>query len=315
MHRETGTAMAHKLLLLVEGRPPVATPSAQQIADALMEITISGPSFVRLEREDGCYVQVAGARAKVTVELRTAAGAHYVIGKSETVDERHHVNFTGGSLIVSRSEMFAARVAVEFIEAFVGTGDLPGELTRRDITKFGAPFEKLGLWDLQHRANALEFASTLDPDAPLDATLLTVIVEESGLGAPPRRYDRVYAGEHAVAELVGTSLPAEHFHGSQSVASERQKGAVTFRERRTQLDGHTLREALLSVERIDILEAHTEVFEALCRKGAPEVLEWEARNVRKDDLYQREYLAPGSLSPEPPRGLGRYLSSWFRSKG
>lgn len=295
-----------RLVLYVEGQRPVVKPSAKQVASALMGmgLNISGPSTVRLECVDGSYVQVAGASAKLTVELHTAKGAHYIIGRETANVGLKYTSFTGGLIALHRSELFPARIAVELFESFVLSGDLPAELARRDITLFGLAFEKLADEELVRRERVLLFASVIDPDAPLDATLLTRLAHVPDSDAPPMRSDIIEVGEGQLARLFMSSLPPEHLLELQTDVVVRRRSRRRFCDYSTRLDTRALVEALLSARSVDVDESNVEVFMTFCRRWVPEVLEWEATNV--EEVHYIEGIAVrrtyrGFVPPvEPP---------------
>ena len=123
--------------LQVEGQPPIASPSIEVVHELLGRIHPRGPSFFVLTRSDGSYLQCAGARLRLIVELRRITGSsfeHFVLGRSPASTEVTSINYSGGAIALRRHEILALSEATDIFAEFYRTGDAPSAFLRRDTT-------------------------------------------------------------------------------------------------------------------------------------------------------------------------------------
>jgi len=116
---------------------PIADPSEDIIRRELERLRSSGPSHVALIAPDGSYLQVAGNAKRMIVEahvLSPERTTHDVLGRPGSSGPAATIVSTAGTIEVRVSEVWTASEAVNLFKAFVETGSVAADLSRRDIT-------------------------------------------------------------------------------------------------------------------------------------------------------------------------------------
>jgi len=127
--------------LEIEGYRTVDNPTAEYISRALEQITPRKPSFFILSRPDGSFVQAAGSRICLSVEvrfIRPNVFQHGIVGvetDDEDGSELTHVAYSCGTLVVQKKEVLKVRDAQIIFGAFLRTGQIPMPYLVRDVTK------------------------------------------------------------------------------------------------------------------------------------------------------------------------------------
>jgi|SRR5436190_7285818 len=123
--------------LQIEEQPPVRNPSRDAVMEALAQLHPKGPSFVVLTRDDGSYVQTAGARLRLTVEYRQMLAPgfrHYTLGKSPTDTRPTSINCRCGPIHCHMSESMTLSDAQAIFTEFHSSGRVPDGFVLRDRT-------------------------------------------------------------------------------------------------------------------------------------------------------------------------------------
>lgn len=121
-----------------DSMPDVSEPPFAVIADSLRRISPRGPGFFSLTRDDGSYVQVAGATLRLTVEYREVRGGsfrHFVLGAEANADRTaKQINSRSGQINLLANEVLTVNDAVVVFRCFYETGRIPDSYTLRDRT-------------------------------------------------------------------------------------------------------------------------------------------------------------------------------------
>lgn len=122
--------------LQLEDRAAIQNPTREEIVEALAQLHPKGPSFVILTREDGSYVQTAGAKLRLTVECREMMPQgfrHYTLGKNPPDTRPTYINCRCGPIHCQMSESMTLTDAQAIFTEFQSTGQLPDEFVRREM--------------------------------------------------------------------------------------------------------------------------------------------------------------------------------------
>ena len=121
-----------------ENCPAISEPSWAQIEEALVEINPQKSSFVILSRTRSSYVQAAGARLRLIIEMRRKkllGFAHYVLGAGHNCTEQlTSINYSGGAIALFPSEILTVDDAKEAFRSFFDSGEIPARFCLRDVT-------------------------------------------------------------------------------------------------------------------------------------------------------------------------------------
>jgi hypothetical protein len=116
----------------------VVEPPFAVIADSLRRISPRGPGFFSLTRDDGSYVQVAGATLRLTVEYRQDSNGtfrHFVLGTESILGRtRKQINSRAGQINLLANEVLTVDNAITVFRCFYETGKIPDGYTLRDDT-------------------------------------------------------------------------------------------------------------------------------------------------------------------------------------
>ncbi len=122
-----------------ENHPSISEPSWSQVEEALSGIHPRKSSFVILGDSSKGYIQAAGARLRLIIELRKKkmfGFAHYVLGRShDDTEQLTSINYSGGSIALFPSEIFSADDAKEAFRALFDSSPLPARFHLRDVTE------------------------------------------------------------------------------------------------------------------------------------------------------------------------------------
>jgi hypothetical protein len=123
--------------LQVENEPTVLRPTREAVVEALAQLHPQGPSFVVLSREDGSYVQTAGAKLRLTVEYRKMLPSgfrHYTLGKNPADPRPTSINCRCGPIHCQMSESMTLTDAQAVFEEFYSSGRVPDGFMLRERT-------------------------------------------------------------------------------------------------------------------------------------------------------------------------------------
>lgn len=126
--------------LETENGDQISEPTWPQIKEALDAIHPRDNSFVILSRGEGHYIQAAGAKLRLVIEVRRTKKPygfeHLVLGRRRRPDEKlTSVNYSAGAIALFPSEVFSIVEAKEAFSQFFETGDVPASFQLRDVTK------------------------------------------------------------------------------------------------------------------------------------------------------------------------------------
>jgi hypothetical protein len=92
---------------------------------------------VKLDRWPQQYIQAAGTRDRMTVEIRRDAPVgerQFVLGWSNTIeDPSEEIRWDEFSTVVYSVELFTAALAVPLFMSYMQTGDIPAGYTERPL--------------------------------------------------------------------------------------------------------------------------------------------------------------------------------------
>jgi uncharacterized protein YodC (DUF2158 family) len=137
IHRPDGLA---GLVLTLEERPPLTSPTLMQIEDAVDSLTpAGGPGFMDVTGADRDYVQVAGGDGMFSCEWRTYDGAgfrHWVAGRTGAISTSDvQIPTNGFHVTVKQHERLSATDVKAVLRAFSTSAGRPTAYAWRDITK------------------------------------------------------------------------------------------------------------------------------------------------------------------------------------
>src|SRR4051812_34895394 len=107
--------VSRTLKLETESANPIQNPSFEVVERVVSAISPRSPSFFILSDNSGSYVQVAGARLRLTVEYRqvTPFGfRHFVLGRPPLAETEMSINYTGGAIRLRTSEILSLPRAI-----------------------------------------------------------------------------------------------------------------------------------------------------------------------------------------------------------
>ena len=122
----------------LEDHPPVVAPSVKEVIAVLARLHPKGPSFVILSRDDGSYVQTAGARLRLTVEYREASSTgfkHFTLGRQPFDPKSTYINCKCGPITCHQSESMTLADAEAIFTEFLESGRIPNAYITRDKTR------------------------------------------------------------------------------------------------------------------------------------------------------------------------------------
>jgi hypothetical protein len=121
----------------LEGHPPVCVQSVEEVKAVLGKLHPKGPSFVILSRDDGSYMQTAGARLRLTVEYREILSTgfkHFTLGRKPFDPKSTCINCKCGPITCHQSESMTLADAESIFAEFFGNGRIPHAYMARDKT-------------------------------------------------------------------------------------------------------------------------------------------------------------------------------------
>lgn len=127
------------MILEVEGRSPIESPSPEQVKSAIMILRSYGPSsFASLMDHDGGYLQVAGGGVTCMIERRMGdTGLHfrgYKKERSPVFEDGTVLSFGGGEIKMNSDEWMTSADVEDVFLSFLARRPLPSEIMWRDIT-------------------------------------------------------------------------------------------------------------------------------------------------------------------------------------
>ena len=126
------------MLLEHQGGVPKQAASFEDVETALSALHPTRMSFMSLTAGDGSYVQVAGAKLRLTIEARRvqADGSfrHVVLGRPSGPTEEISINYIGGPVTVLRREVLSLTDATLVCRTFFESHTLPVAYVLRDTT-------------------------------------------------------------------------------------------------------------------------------------------------------------------------------------
>jgi len=101
-------------------------------------------AYATFTRTDGSYVQCAGSKSRLTVEVRVidvrGGFEHYVLGRGAPVGRETKIDCSIGPIAVDVSQVLDLRAARRIIRVFVEDGTLHPNFVASDVTaKFADP--------------------------------------------------------------------------------------------------------------------------------------------------------------------------------
>ena len=126
--------------LETEAGAEIAEPTWPKVEEAIMALHPRDNSFVILGRGEGHYIQAAGAKLRLIIEVRRKKEPygfeHLVLGRGRRAGERlTSINYSAGAISLFPSEIFSIVEAKEAFRHFFDTGDVPPSFELRDVTK------------------------------------------------------------------------------------------------------------------------------------------------------------------------------------
>jgi len=139
---DTGMTMNHdsnELLLETEKAAPQSSPTWADVEAVVSSLGPRSNGYATLSHPARGYVQVAGARLRLTVEFReqlpTGDFRHYVLGRESDQSKDASVNTAAGMIKLKSNEILTASAAVDVFRSFFDTQTVPAQYTRRETTQ------------------------------------------------------------------------------------------------------------------------------------------------------------------------------------
>ncbi|MFW6254033.1 MAG: hypothetical protein ACOC41_03795 [Chitinivibrionales bacterium] len=116
----------------------ISAPRASQVISLLDTLHPKHRAFFSLtELYTGCYVQVAGARLRLTVEARKFQSKnfrHYVFGVFPRDERGAYINCRVGPITIYKSQMLVLNDAKKIFLHFLRSGELVDGFDLQDVT-------------------------------------------------------------------------------------------------------------------------------------------------------------------------------------
>ena len=116
------------MLFEQENAPPTKKPTWEEIESALLAIHPKTRSFFVLSGRKS-YVQVAGARLRLTIEYRVRklfSHDHFRVGREPLSGEELSLNYSGGAITVRKSEVLTLEDCLAVFRSFYESEQVPG---------------------------------------------------------------------------------------------------------------------------------------------------------------------------------------------
>jgi hypothetical protein len=95
-------------------------------------------SFCTLTLDEDLYIQCAGSRSKMTIEIRKPHDKgfiHYVVGKKSFIKTNSRIQYSGGSIQLMSNEVLNQEHSKGIIKAFIYSLEVPKEYIKRNATR------------------------------------------------------------------------------------------------------------------------------------------------------------------------------------
>lgn len=112
-------------------------PDLEFVIDYLKQMNRTFNSFCTLSFDNGSFVQCAGDKNKMIIELRKynkSQFKHYVLGKTNQKTSDESVEYSGGMIELKSNEVLNENDALSIFKSFVDSMEIPKEYVLRDIT-------------------------------------------------------------------------------------------------------------------------------------------------------------------------------------
>ena len=120
----------------------IDNPSFQKIETCILQVDGQNHSFMILEKEENDYIQCAGNKYHLTVEIRQKRGEkfkHYIIGtgeiKSSLKSSWVMINCRVGPIRVKKEELLNKNDAIELFRCFFLNEPFSDRFYKRDVTR------------------------------------------------------------------------------------------------------------------------------------------------------------------------------------
>ncbi len=113
----------------------IEAPNLDDVERLIRNLHPKENAYVILSDSDGSYVQVAGARLRLTVEFRERSKLgfiHWVLGSGDISDDLDSINCSVGPIEILKHERLCLDDAIRAFGSFLERGTVPASFTRRD---------------------------------------------------------------------------------------------------------------------------------------------------------------------------------------
>jgi hypothetical protein len=125
-------------MLLETDTVALPAPSWAEVEEIVSSLGPRGHGFAILSHRERGYVQAAGARLRMTVELRLYDTAgdfrHFVLGRAFSAHKETSINTAAGRIRVNSNEVLTARHALLIFRSFFDDAALPADYVLRETT-------------------------------------------------------------------------------------------------------------------------------------------------------------------------------------
>ena len=127
------------IVLEVEGRLAVESPSKEQIRAAVISLERGGSTFACLTDKDGNYIQAAGSRPWCLVERRRLRPLEHQRAFQETPNPKYKdgakLSTGAGEIVMRHDEWFLLKDAADLFVAFLEEEPLPAHVNWRSMNE------------------------------------------------------------------------------------------------------------------------------------------------------------------------------------
>jgi hypothetical protein len=112
-------------------------PDEEYITDFLKQMNGSTSSFCTLSISDNSFIQCAGSKSKMTIEIRKPdknGFRHFVIGLRSFIKINTKVPYSGGEIKVGTNEILNYEQAEELFKTFYNEGRILDKYVMRETT-------------------------------------------------------------------------------------------------------------------------------------------------------------------------------------
>lgn len=113
-------------------------PEVDFVYGFLNQMNNSTSSFCTLSFSDSLYIQCAGSKSRMTIEIRTPdqnGFRHFVVGVKSLLKTSTKVSYSGSEIKVKSNEVLNHNQAIELFRAFIIEKKILDEYTLRETTE------------------------------------------------------------------------------------------------------------------------------------------------------------------------------------